>query len=408
MKKLDYLESLRGLAALTVVFAHFVVGFYPALFWAKAEQVHTGNAVEIWISGTPLNLFYNGAFSVAIFFVLSGYVLSYRFFRDRSAPVLLVPLTVKRYVRLLIPILFCNITVFALLSLSLFFNQPASVVTKSSDWLGAFWLFTPDPWHTLKASFFGAFFSHDASHNTALWTMTYEFYGSLIVFGFIALFGRSPKRLWFYALAILIFRRKYYLAFVLGMLLADLSTGERNPFRKVTAGLPFVLLLLAGLLLGSVPAGRPLDGTFYGVLTAIAKPRTLHILGAFLVMLALLHLKPLQRFLSHKPFVFLGRISFSMYILHVILIGTLSSWLMLRLVPYFSYHAAFLMTAGMTFPVLMVLSHYAYKYVDSAGINMSQSVYKLIVRRLYGAPAPPAGEQQPAPREPQPGDAPTC
>ena len=101
LKKLDYLESLRGLAALVVVFAHYVLAFYPALYWAKPDQVHTEQALELLLSGTPVNLLYNGDFSVSIFFVLS-----YKFFQDRSAPLPLAPLVVKRYVRLLVPVLF--------------------------------------------------------------------------------------------------------------------------------------------------------------------------------------------------------------------------------------------------------------------------------------------------------------
>jgi len=94
VKKLTYLESLRGLAALAVVFNHLAIAFYPALFFGPSAPSHTGRALEAAISGTPLNLLYNGAFSVSIFFVLSGFVLSYGFFRDRSATVALLPLAV--------------------------------------------------------------------------------------------------------------------------------------------------------------------------------------------------------------------------------------------------------------------------------------------------------------------------
>ena len=45
MKKLAYLESLRGLAALVVVIGHFVVGFYPALYTARLEHVHTATGI---------------------------------------------------------------------------------------------------------------------------------------------------------------------------------------------------------------------------------------------------------------------------------------------------------------------------------------------------------------------------
>ncbi|WP_443147193.1 acyltransferase family protein [Paenibacillus sp. KACC 21273] len=80
MQKLKYLDGLRGLAALIVVISHFVVAFYPSLYNGSIDSVHTQKSLELWISKSPFNLFYNGNFAVCVFFVLSGYVLSYKFF----------------------------------------------------------------------------------------------------------------------------------------------------------------------------------------------------------------------------------------------------------------------------------------------------------------------------------------
>ena len=193
LKKLAYLESLRGLAALIVVFGHFVVGFYPALYTANLNHVHTRSGIEIPLSVTPLNLLYNGTFSVAIFFVLSGYVLTYKFFKNANSEVFLVPLTIKRYVRLLLPILFSNLLAYLLLSSSLFYNKQVSVLSLSIGWLSKFWDFTPRLWTMLWESFYGTFFAHANSYNNPLWTMNFEFFGSLIVFAFMAFFGRCAK-----------------------------------------------------------------------------------------------------------------------------------------------------------------------------------------------------------------------
>jgi peptidoglycan/LPS O-acetylase OafA/YrhL len=380
LKKLDYLESLRGLAALVVVFSHYAVAFYPALFWAKAEQVHTEQAVEIFISGTPLNLLYNGDFSVCIFFVLSGFVLTYRFFRDRNAEVLLVPLAAKRYARLLVPVFFSMALAFLLLKLSLYFSAPASVITKSSDWLAGFWQFSPDFRTMLRQSFFGVFFSREYSYNNVLWTMTYEFYGSMIVFAFVAFFRNYRRRFIPYILFMIIFHRVYYLAFIFGMLLSDVNSRENNFLKKIGTSRPFIVLLLTGLFLGSYPMRRPLEGTLYAFMPHIAQPRMYHVLGAFLVMTAVLHLRPLQALLSKKPFVFLGKISFSQYILHFLIITSLSCYLLLMLTPHFSYNAAVLMTICLSLPVIMAASHYSYKYVDMSGIKLSQMVYSYLLR----------------------------
>lgn len=79
MQKLNHWESLRGLAAMTVLFGHFFSTFYPALGNADIKFIHTKNAIELFIAKSPLNILYSGNFGVCIFFILSGYVLNCRY-----------------------------------------------------------------------------------------------------------------------------------------------------------------------------------------------------------------------------------------------------------------------------------------------------------------------------------------
>jgi len=369
------------LAALIVVIGHFVVGFYPALYTAKLEHVHTVNGIETLLSVTPLALLYNGTFSVAIFFVLSGYVLTYKFFKNSNADVFLVPLTIKRYVRLLLPILFSNLLAYVFLSLSLFYNRPASTLSLSIGWLSKFWDFTPQLGTMLWESFYGTFFLHANSYNNPLWTMNFEFFGSLIVFAFMAFFGRSQKRFLYYIIAIMLFRHSHYLAFILGMLLSDLSTRQDGFFVRMKNRYFFVLLLLVGLFLGSYPDTRPVDGSIYEFMKGLARQRTYYIVGATLIMIALLKSTRLQSLLSLKPFVLLGRISFSMYVLHLIIIGSLSSYLMLLFTQYFSYHAAFALMFLVSLPTILIAAYVMERTVDTAGIGLSQWVYQLALKK---------------------------
>jgi len=119
MDKIRYLDGLRGLAAFVVVLSHFVVVFYPALYTANPEEVRFVSQLDLIIAGTPLNILYNGNFAVCIFFILSGYVLTYKFFRDKN-PEALASGAFRRYFRLLFPVLFSNLFVFVLMKLSLF------------------------------------------------------------------------------------------------------------------------------------------------------------------------------------------------------------------------------------------------------------------------------------------------
>lgn len=92
-------------------------------------------------------------------------------------------------------------------------------------------------------------------------------------------------------------------------------------------------------------------------------------------MLVLLNSVKLQKMLSLKPFEFIGRISFSMYLLHLILIGSLSSYIFILLIDHVSYSVAVMISFVSTVPILLILSHFMYKYVDKQGIKLANSIY---------------------------------
>lgn len=70
---LSYIDSLRGIAAIIVIMSHSFLYFIPS--------VHTGNVIkgtfEYYLYNSPFTFFYKGSSSVYLFFILSGFVLSY-------------------------------------------------------------------------------------------------------------------------------------------------------------------------------------------------------------------------------------------------------------------------------------------------------------------------------------------
>src|ERR1700722_11258590 len=109
-KRLEYLDSLRGLAAMQVLLGH-CLGIFP--IFAGAEGA-TSNPVVWALIYTPLHLFWNGAQAVIFFFVLSGFVLALPYFNHRAP--FYESYLVRRFFRIYVPyIIVVTVSAFLLL-----------------------------------------------------------------------------------------------------------------------------------------------------------------------------------------------------------------------------------------------------------------------------------------------------
>jgi hypothetical protein len=111
-----------------VVNDHYMDLALPAALRGYGPLHHMG---EGWLHNTPLHLVLNGAFAVTILFVLSGIVLSAKFFRTKSEPVVAAS-AAKRYVRLALPALGSVLIACLLLKLGLFSNHQSGAVGGST------------------------------------------------------------------------------------------------------------------------------------------------------------------------------------------------------------------------------------------------------------------------------------
>jgi peptidoglycan/LPS O-acetylase OafA/YrhL len=374
-KKLLYLESLRGLAALMVVFTHFVGSFFPAVMGGANYPSHS--KFDIFIHSTPLTVFVNGNFAVCIFFVLSGFVLTRTYFVTRDAGILTRG-AVKRYFRLMPPVAVSVFIAYALLKLGLFYNQQAAQISGSPG-LAEVWTFAASMKEALNQAFYGTFLNDiagTASYNPVLWTMKVEFVGSFLVFGAAALFGGYARRGVIYAILMLLLWNQYYAAFVIGLALADLTTGGRWQSWLARVKWPvWAGLMLVGLALGAYPSAPTADGTMFQMVSKLvhtAQPYMLwHIAGAALLTLGLLGWRRAQAVMSWGPFVELGRQSFGLYLTHLLVIATFSSYLFTRLHVTFGYRTSFVIMVAVSLVLIFMVSWLYTKWVDEPAIKLA-------------------------------------
>jgi peptidoglycan/LPS O-acetylase OafA/YrhL len=317
------------------------------------------------------NILFNGNFAVCFFFVLSGYVLSYRFLQDGDTTHLWIA-SIKRYPRLMIPALaslFCVVLVDA---------SGGFHISEATRLAGRYIADGPHEIRSFISIFvqglFGVFFTGDFRLNGILWTIAIEFYGSFLVFGLLLVFRRSRWRWLGYASATALFFGDYYMAFPIGVAIAGL--------RIRPGGMPRLAVMSAviGLILGSYPPYSAGDGIWiWPLLVFHDKARLVsRVLGAAFLLLAVSQI-PSKAIFDHPVFRFLGRISFSFYLIHFIVLSSLTSLLVLQLTPILGYLPAIAIAFAATIPAVLIMSYAFARVIDEPATRLADRFAKAIV-----------------------------
>lgn len=372
-KRIEFLDSIRGLAALFVLLSHTI----GAVDWAP---------VYFEVCGLPfVNIFFDGKEAVCMFFVLSGYVLSKPYVASTESPVprkiFLPTFYLRRFTRIWIPWFFVFVaSIFA--RKFLYFPLPPTTPPKSA-WMGQFWQASL----TAKDFFLQcAFMLHDSSRQLLNqdWSLGVELKGSLLIPLFLFLSHR--KRLLLisiFAIFFLLFQGTghYYVSFIIGVLLAQwgcVIIGRVSKFQFRAK----VLFLLSGLLLyqGLSETVRIFDEY---------RPTykcgwTITSIGCAVVLLSAFSSKRIQTVLNCKPIVFLGKISYSVYLIQFIVILCVLP-VLLRLAnhcgvtqPLLLFVFLLLASVGVT----LALSAANYRFIEEPSIRFGHWLTKGIQRRL--------------------------
>lgn len=376
-KRLEYIEGYKGFACLCVLLSHFISAFCNVWVTSLPERELTGSWFETWIGTTPFNIFYNGNFGVRVFFITSGFVLSYGFFCTGDEKYLKKG-AVKRYFRLILPVITVNVLTYLLMKFGLLYHQQAAMVCKSYDWLAAFNNFQPSFLGMIKEAVFGNFFGNSSEYVGPLWTMTYEMLGSLLVFAFLALFGKEKVRYVLYVVFLLLFRESNYSHFILGMAICDVMQGEHSwieTYRSSKWMIP--LTVIVGLFFSTYPSGTNPEITMYRYFNLNQWMDTVtvyHFIGATLLFIAILNSKLLQKLFELQPFAFLGKYCFGLYLIHWPVMMSLSSYIMVHYQGRISYYKLVLADFILTMAVIGLLSVLMSKTVEAWSIKLANRV----------------------------------
>ncbi len=396
--RIIHIDGVRGVASMLVLFSHLIAAFYPILhplpqvMPMTIEKLAHQSLLSRLIISTPITLFYNGFFAVMVFLIISGYVISNSCAINKDEKHISSSVF-RRYFRLTIPIMVACLFSYFLLKLDLFSSAQAAYLSKS-PWFSRWHIACDaDLFKMLKFVFYDEYFGNPSAclncYNGPLWIMNFLLIGSFGVYAFYAIFGNANRsfRIFLYIVLIIIFHKSLCLAIVLGMILFEMDV---NNIAQNNNKFILIVIFLAGIYLSSFTR---YDLHLYSSLNIdfiknlfdnpIKVIFFYNILGAFLLFFAILRSSFLKKLFSGRVFLYLAKLSFSIYLLHYALICSFSSYvyIWLRNDIKISYNLSFLITSASTIIVLIPLSDVFYKYIEKKVLIFSKSLYDYIDRK---------------------------
>lgn len=324
-----------------------------------------GVPAEGFLSLPIIRLYASGIGMVDLFFVISGYVLSFKMLqhmrRHQSARLLdtLASSTFRRYLRLYIPTALASF--FTAIMTYAGWCQPGlrrdTIIQQFLHWAGDT-AYASNPFANVAGWWYPGVYR--TIYLDQMWTIPVEFRGSIVLFGFLAacakLSTRSRIALCCFTTFIAFYWQTLYVAcFLGGMLVVDLSmswtpyekrqqlslpqsetgaeAGKQSRARSIAWQAAFLFVFIVGLVFLSPPLITTGELPFpYNYLIAMI-PSGYHdgsehfwlSIGAILTVGALEYSPLLQKPLKWNISLYLGELSFGIYAMHNTLLWTLYS-----------------------------------------------------------------------------------
>ncbi len=370
-ERIKYIDGLRGLASLMVIFSHLVLGFYPILHSLNLNVLNEKNFIIKTIATTPINLIYSGFVAVYLFFLITGYLIGYNYFRIKNNNQI-TSSAFRRYFRLTIPTFFSCLIAYLLLKTNLFFNVDAAILTNS-HWLERFYRFEPDFINMLRFSFYDVYFNYNNhnSYNNVLWIMSFELLGAMLIYSILSIFGKNSKRYIIYSVFIFICIRSLYLCFIIGLLLSDLNNSfNQNKAMVINNKFTLFVLFAGGIYLSSI---KNFEFKLYQILNLSWLSSFFgnflitfyNIIGVALILYVLSRSRVFQGFCENKAILFLGKISFASYLLHFLIICSFSCFTFTYLNDLqISYSVIIPIILVSTLSITIFVSYFFYEYIE--------------------------------------------
>lgn len=345
IKPTSWLDGVRGVAAVEVFIFHAMGCWFSIVpAWHSNEDP----TIDANIFQFPLirTFFVSGGAAVCVFFVLSGYVLTHkslRWIREGSRHQVYPALAssmFRRGFRLYLPpilITFCEmlVTRFGFIPpLNFNFVPEATLFAQFMDWVVDTFNFV-NPVHNFRTALQGTIVH--TKYDVVIWTIPLEFFGSFVCYTLLLILVWIPTNRVRMALVVTFSGFCMYIGswnlfcFSSGMLLADFTLGQDENMTTPSPhssrrGILWTILFAISFYIAGFPTILYGETPMPGFETLLSlTPKTLNLedrarfwwsISGVCLLLSISQLARLKRLFETTFCQYLGRIAFSLYLVH--------------------------------------------------------------------------------------------
>jgi peptidoglycan/LPS O-acetylase OafA/YrhL len=390
-EKFDFINGIRGIAAIQVVLLHYCAFFLPALARVQPKGHFPW---EDKLTNTPLYFLIDGQNAVSLFFIMSGFVLTPAFANAKSS---IQNSISKRFIRLFLPVVASVILAMALIALLGGEHTSAAAVT-GSEWGSALIALTPSLPQMTREIFLNSMLvgyqsvsflsvipginehltSVIKSPNSPMWTLHIELWGSMLILA-TALMHKHFKSIIFWPLflAIILFlgssRYNLFLVGFIFYLHRNVFLISSSKLRNLL-GLAFIACGIAvSVLTSTFLADMALSA--FKTITFTNQDTSAELkteITALLIFTGIMLSSPIKRLMEAPIAQVAGRLSFSIYLIHFPILFTITAFLFNHSVNRLGYLPSVGVSSVCGLAVTFGMATLFDRFVDLKSISLSR------------------------------------